>query len=70
MGWGLLAVYVHPPRYEFVTKFSFQRDCGESIGLKAGSEKRLIVVFSQVSPSHSITLRHYRFIDPPFLVSG
>ena len=41
----------HPfNRYEFVTKFSFQRDCGESIRLKAGSEKRLIVVFSQVSP--------------------
>ena len=49
VGFASCSVYVHP-RYEFVTKFSFQRDCGESIGLKAGSEKRLIVVFSQVSP--------------------
>ena len=49
VGFASCSVYVHP-RYEFVTKFCFQRDCGESIGLKAGSEKRLIVVFSQVSP--------------------
>ena len=33
------------------------------------SQKRLIVVFSQLSPSHSITLGHYRFIDPLFSCS-
>ena len=74
---------IHPPK-QFLVCFSglslgqcsdifqiycslFRKTAARASTLKAESEKRLIVIFSQLSPL-SITLRHYRFIDPLFLV--
>ena len=74
---------IHPPKQFLVCFFGlslgqcsdifqiycslFRKTAARASTLKAESEKRLIVVFSQLSPL-SITLRHYRFIDPPLLV--